>query len=667
MGKKFLSIVLISVILILLLIACCVVLYLFGLPPSREIAVAGRTPLINSEIKFYVLDADGSKGRLAGNGTSDEDGVYAIAVEAGPDDYMLAEATGGSYADGINKTRPLLASERLTAVASAAEDKTWLTITPLTHMAATRATELAANGTPLDTAVTSSNLGVARQYGLADIIWNLPVLPDDDPWTGAADIDERDYSLVLAGISDEAEILGVSTMELADALAKDASDGLLDGMDDAAPIDMKTLSGGTARLGLDEGAGIKGVQDGIDAAAVSSNWRPNQMNTMIPLQPMQLGINGAGKFYVTSTMMPAAVAGSKYDFQLKAQGGVPPYYCTILAQNADGTLSIAPSWLEFARNCTFNGDVPLLPGGTTMTISPPFTVSMCDSAGACDKLELRLTTIEKPPQIATEHDVHCFVDEPCNVVIASATGGSPPYYYRSDYLRHGPPPMGMKVNLNGSLTGTPSETGTFALAVCVIDLIGASSCDTATVIVTPRNAILSVHKSGSGSGKVYADPHFEGGVYPFGTSVTLSAKADPGSTFTGWGGDCSGSGTDSECTLVMDSDKEVEAQFEGTEQPSGELSVEIISGSCSVVKGAVSGPVGSYLAVYYSNGGTPVQKINCGSWTPGPDTQYQCIRGDDDPVATGWTASPGSGSVDATVYGSGLSGMKSSEETFRCR
>ncbi|MCX6773875.1 MAG: hypothetical protein NTY68_02640, partial [Candidatus Micrarchaeota archaeon] len=56
------------------------------------------------------------------------------------------------------------------------------------------------------------------------------------------------------------------------------------------------------------------------------------------------------------------------------------------------------------------------------------------------------------------------------------------------------------------------------------------------------------------------------------------------------------------------------------------------------------------LAVYYY-GGTPASSINCGKWTRGPDTQYQCQRGDNDPEGTGWAAEVGGGLIEATVYG----------------
>jgi hypothetical protein len=41
--------------------------------------------------------------------------------------------------------------------------------------------------------------------------------------------------------------------------------------------------------------------------------------------------------------------------------------------------------------------------------------------------------------------------------------------------------------------------------------------------------------------------------------VTLTALAEPGSTFMGWGGACSGIAT---CTLTMDVAKEVTARFD---------------------------------------------------------------------------------------------------------
>jgi subtilisin-like proprotein convertase family protein len=77
---------------------------------------------------------------------------------------------------------------------------------------------------------------------------------------------------------------------------------------------------------------------------------------------------------------------------------------------------------------------------------------------------------------------------------------------------------------------------------------------------------LTVIKSGQGNGDVVADPgtlNWDGNTgtnsYNYGTSVTLTAKPNVGSSFTGWsGGDCSGTGS---CTVTMDAVKSVTAMF----------------------------------------------------------------------------------------------------------
>jgi|GEM_PF-3696215 len=636
---------------------------------TREIGIIGRTPLINSSINFYIINDDGSRGALAGSATSDADGTYNVILNASQNDFVLAEASNGYYASGVNRTMALKPSQMLTAVVQAENDSLLVTITPLTHMAAKRALALAGNGTPLSDAVVSSNTGVARQYGLVDIIQVQPVPADDADWVAVSDVDERGYSLVLAGMSKEADTLDVGAMDLADALAEDASDGLLDGNDNGEPITMDTLSGGSARL--DPDFGTAGVQNGIAAAQVAPNMNPNQANFAIPIQPVPLGINGAGKFYITSTMPPAAFAGDVYNVQLTAQGGKPPYACSLVAKNVDLTVSASPDWLQLGQDCTLRGNVPPLVGGNTMTISQPFTVLMCDSANQCEAFEMRITIIGQKPEITT-HEARCFVDEFCDQNIATAEGGTPPYYFRSDYLREGPPPMGTIVDLNGNVRGTPTVMGTYSVGVCAIDTIGAYSCGPATVNVVSHNATLYLRKTGSGTGKVYANPYNGESVYANGVTVTLTAKADSGSTFMGWGGDC-GSASSGTCTLLMDGDKSVEAQFDSSgQQPSGELSVKIDSGRCGAVNGEAYGPVGTTLAVYYA-GGTPASSIKCGKWTPGPDTQYQCQRGDSDPYGTGWAAVEGGGSVTATVYAptsSVLSGgdmMKNANANFPCR
>jgi hypothetical protein len=83
--------------------------------------------------------------------------------------------------------------------------------------------------------------------------------------------------------------------------------------------------------------------------------------------------------------------------------------------------------------------------------------------------------------------------------------------------------------------------------------------------VTPQKLTLAVTKAGTGSGTVKSSPL---GIncgssctkaYKQGRTVTLRAKADPGSSFTGWsGGGCSGTNN---CSVIMNSDESITATF----------------------------------------------------------------------------------------------------------
>lgn len=82
-----------------------------------------------------------------------------------------------------------------------------------------------------------------------------------------------------------------------------------------------------------------------------------------------------------------------------------------------------------------------------------------------------------------------------------------------------------------------------------------------TTVSPPPTYSLSV--SSSGSGTVTSNPAGVTGIggqasFSSGASVTLTATPASGSTFTGWTGDCSGTGT---CQLTMNANKSVTATF----------------------------------------------------------------------------------------------------------
>jgi arabinan endo-1,5-alpha-L-arabinosidase len=100
----------------------------------------------------------------------------------------------------------------------------------------------------------------------------------------------------------------------------------------------------------------------------------------------------------------------------------------------------------------------------------------------------------------------------------------------------------------------------------------SSGWPTLTRPTTPTTYPLSVTKAGTGAGTVTSSPSGItcgatcSATFASGTSVTLSAAASAGSTFTGWGGACGGTGA---CNTTMTAARSVTATFDASPGPGG--------------------------------------------------------------------------------------------------
>jgi len=455
-----------------------------------------KGPVTGATVTFYALNADGSRGALLGSTITDGSGNYTITLAPKPTTPFLAVASGGSYEDeATGATSTLLAGDQLRAVLPAGTVRA--TVTPLTEIATARALTSAATGTPsaaqLAAAVASTNIAVAQQYNLADIVTTLPAPANDGLTMVTATLEEKQYGLVLAGIAQNASTLGVRPIELAAAFAEDAKDGVFDGTNNGVPIHVPLKAGGTYTLPVI--AGTQNIQDAINAFIASANNKSGQTQMPVALTPVQLGVNTAGALYTTSSVLPAATSGEPYAAGVTAAGGTKPYKCALKAGSS------LPTGLGLSNTCQISGTAPLLGSGTTMSISAPFAITLTDSAvpPASVDMTLYLTTKTHPVLRTTglfsdgAQVVKTFANGTCTFSIA----GSGSYDVQ------------ITTQSNGSYAGSATVSGNFASTP--VASTGSANCVASSTTWNTTNQI---------SGNIPNIKWNTAFVTPGGTSVT---------------------------------------------------------------------------------------------------------------------------------------------------
>jgi PKD domain/Divergent InlB B-repeat domain len=171
-----------------------------------------------------------------------------------------------------------------------------------------------------------------------------------------------------------------------------------------------------------------------------------------------------------------------------------------------------------------------------------------------------------------------------------------------------------------TLTADPDATSTFA--GWSGDCSGTGSCQvtlgearSVTATFTREDFDLSVSKAGSGSGQVSSSP---AGIscgatcqasFEAGTHVTLSATPAAASRFSGWSGDCVGTG---DCTVTLDQARSVTATFAANARPHASFTYSCSALTCSFDAGDSADSDGSIVASSWyfgdgtSGGGTAV-------------------------------------------------------------
>ncbi len=153
-------------------------------------------------------------------------------------------------------------------------------------------------------------------------------------------------------------------------------------------------------------------------------------------------------------------------------------------------------------------------------------------------------------------------------------------------------------DISGLSPGTAYQYRAFATGPGGLGLGGVATATTA-----PPSETLGVSIAGAGSGKVTGPqivcPGACSASYPEGATVTLTATPASGSSFAGWTGACTGTGT---CAVEMDSAEQVTATFTSNLNPARVRLIVATNGPGRVLGGGIDCP-GS-CTVTYARGST---------------------------------------------------------------
>jgi len=178
----------------------------------------------------------------------------------------------------------------------------------------------------------------------------------------------------------------------------------------------------------------------------------------------------ASLLQITTASLPNGIVGVAYSASLGATGGVPQY-------------TFSATGLPAGLSASAGGAI----GGTPTTRGAfNITATVTDSNGTTATKSFSVTVSPPPLVISTTTLPNATVGAAYKFVI-QATGGVPPLTFSATGL-----PPGLNLANDGTLSGTPTTTGTFNLVVTLSDSVGTTGSQTIplTVVLPPPPTVV---------------------------------------------------------------------------------------------------------------------------------------------------------------------------------
>src|SRR5271157_5666469 len=273
-----------------------------------------------------------------------------------------------------------------------------------------------------------------------------------------------------------------------------------------------TITSGTLPAGLS--LSRAGLITGEPTAASSGSvtFKVTDAAGMSATQAITITVNPPPPLTITTNSLPAATIGTAYSQTLQATGGVPSYSWSITAGSLPAGLNLSSA-----------GVISGTPTGT-LTGAINFTVTVTDSqtpTAASKSASLSIVVSEPPLSVTTTSLAGGSVGNAYSQTL-QAIGGTPPYTWS---VSVGTLPAGLALNAStGTISGTPTTTGTFNFTVKVTDSTAPTpGTATAGLSITINTALAITTTSlpgGSVSAPYSATVNATGGAQPYSWSVT---------------------------------------------------------------------------------------------------------------------------------------------------
>jgi phospholipase C len=282
---------------------------------------------------------------------------------------------------------------------------------------------------------------------------------------------------------------------------------------------------------------------------------------------------------------------------------------SIVPGGGQGTVTSSPSGINCGQTCNAS-----FPNGTrvTLTASPTANYFFAGWSGGCSGTNVCTLTLTQNISVTAK-----FSTSPVLSVLLDGTGTgtvtSNPQNINCGRICSASFDPQTQVTLSANPGPNSSFVGwtggcSGGQLTCTLTL-AASQQVTATFDSTQTPPMLTVALAGTGSGTITSNPpgincgKTCGASFNLGTQITLTENPALGSTFQGWsGGGCSG--TNSTCTLTLNSSEKVTATFASTQPVLTVVLAGLGLGTVTISPGGITCPWQSCSAAF--NAGTQV-------------------------------------------------------------